>query len=516
MSSHISPSYASDSNAATSSSQQSFANVPSQQYGSTEKFFQEGSLPLELIGLILDLCDYSTLLRLAQVNRFFNFYATEVLLIRGSVGWRSEEITISYDSPHKHQILAALNIRQADRRALASFSYSFDSERLSHQLDSVTRFLRNRVISIRCLTLCCYSSTLWTVNEELSFRSKLVILLEAALAKGCQHLHLSGGIHSVHCHTPICILPRCASRKSSRERFPRWFRRCFSQQMPPCPPAPPLISFPTPQIPSPSFLWENPLSFLNSTPSLTKLKIEPNLMLGPCLNSSTLGLLRNQSPTLRKLTLDATGSHNFSNEFFSTISLPVLESFTYKSGYVPSRMMKLWYTFLVRNPSIQKVKFPPMPANDAEYPDVDRYPYPGVDNMKSFLPNLKKLYGHPYTIYWFLRDPSAFPNLEHVSVEAGNDYVLIPDDVDMVLISLGSRMTDLSSSCNGPIHLKLKISADTYFCSWIQYHITNPSISPISRLRRVETLSLSTRDSDAKLEVRHLDDLRALYWSDAV
>jgi hypothetical protein len=239
---------------------------------------------------------------------------------------------------------------------------------------------------------------------------------------------------------------------------------------------------------------------MTDSPSLTELEMESSLMLTPSLLSHTFNLLQNQSPMLRKLKIRHLGA--FYEEFFSTISLPVLESFTHTTKYGSRRLFELLFMFLIRHPDIRKFKFPPVHiSSEKEYPTFD---------TKTFLPNLKTVYAHPKVISWFLQDPNAFLNLERVSIEARNDYTFRPyDDIDVALVVLGSRMNDSRSCCKGPIHLKLLFSADEDFCLWLLSHITNPRASPIQHLKSIETLSLSLYDSDAKLEAHHLDNLIA-------
>jgi hypothetical protein len=358
-------------------------------------------------------------------------------------------------------------------------------------------------MSIDRLTLDFSSFAYWDVSQALACRSKLVILLEAALVKGCRRLDLRGDLPGfAFSPDPRIFIPRTpkGSHKQHRRRCTRWFHSYPSQKTPPLPPAPPFVLFPKPKIPAPSTAWQSRLSFMTGPPSLTELEMESSLMLTPSLLSHTFSLLQTQSPVLRKLKIRHSGA--FYEEFFSTISLPVLESFTYMTKYGSPRLFELLFMFLIRHPDIQKVKFPPIRMySDVEYPTFD---------TKTFLPNLRAIYAHPNIISWLLQDPNAFLNLERVSIEAKNNYTFRSyDDIDVALVVLGSRMNDSLSCCEGPTHLKFNFSADEDFCLWLLSHITNPCASPIQHLKKVETLLMSLYDSCATLEVHHLDNLIA-------
>lgn len=424
------------------------------------------NLPLELIQSVLGLCDYSTLLALAQVDMLLNAEATQIILTRELGSWSSQKFSISHDTPHRDSILAALYIRQGAKYALTDFDYSFeDSKCFRRQGAAITRFLDNHVTSIDCLKLDLASAQAGSWAEASSARSKLIMLLEAALAKGCQHVDLRGDIR---CCIPHSLKPIGGDLSS-----------------PPTPPPPPPF-------------------FLDSAPTLNKLTLETSPTLDPFLLPHMLALLRSQSPTLRNLKIYQSKPLPISyyDDFFLAVSLPSLETFkvTYKlSDDQPtsSSNFECVFDFLARHPSVQKVKF------HNEYPYFDpKYRSAGTDR---FLPNLKILHASAQVVYSLLQYPKVFSNLEHVCIMVPYKDIRRYEQVNNALIALGSRKNDSSTCGKSSIHLELRVCFDTNFGMWLSFnHILNQDASPVQYLKRVETLTLNTKGASGMLTMETL------------
>jgi hypothetical protein len=194
-------------------------------------------------------------------------------------------------------------MRQLDMHTLKCIDYTFYAERWCNQVDAMTRFVRDHVKSIDRMSLLFYSKLYEDVSEALVYRSKVILLLEAALEKGCQRFYLGGHLPAFerYQNDPI-VVPLTPRGKQFRMRCERWLKKSHaSQQTLPPLRRPPFILFPRPRIPTPSFAWQSRLSFMTDSPSLTELEIESPLMLTRSLLPHTFNLLRNQSPVLRKL-----------------------------------------------------------------------------------------------------------------------------------------------------------------------------------------------------------------------
>jgi hypothetical protein len=389
-------------------------------------------LPTEIVERVLVYLDPQSLLSMGKVDRFLNHLALKEFFGSSIHHIQVNKLIPPYPHPES-LILSGLclalwldNIIELDQRIVGDLQQSIWQFR--KLITFVERLHTLKSLTLRVSIIPPYWRCRGYRAEGDLLVGKLHQLLEIAVNKGCEKLHIEG--NSIpHCRLSSAAIRTLRLNFASTAKTWKWMKRRILH---PCVQKSACLSLE----PSPETIYPAIPPDDSPSPHVTECVLRKPALLGTTALPYIVNLLRRNADTITHLDMNCYGltrsyykARALSLALFNNIHLPRLDTLvlTFQVSTISTNSFA-W--FLSRHPkiSVLKINDPSTLPQQPPLIPVKRYPF--------HLPNLKTLDLPSRVIEWFFSSAIQLPEaLESVTIHASNGT----DNLE----SLGNAIRDL-------------------------------------------------------------------------